>query len=155
MSDFSGSLLAERGKRQPVNRYAQGDYVQARLGELTWDAHALALVAEVRRLADGRVFLGVRVNGPGGTYSGGQDNVILSWNNCDPERWVLPAGGDPASHEVTVVEDLCSALEALAVDEHDAAYDALAAGRLLLSSAAYQRARALRDAVPGDGEVQS
>lgn len=122
-------------------KYATGEYVQVRLSEASVPSGELALVAEMRRMADGRVFLGVSVrpefrDGP----------PVLSWSNLgDPSSLVLPV----AAHVATVVADLCAALEGYAgrlelmsPEDVEAADDlrALAAGRLLLSSAAFQRA---------------
>lgn len=84
------------------------------------------------------------------------EHTVLEWNNLDRSRWKFPSIDgdalpvDPSPHVVTVVEALCSALDkalthgaALGVKD-DSGEDALAAGRLLLSSAAFSRAAGVK-----------
>lgn len=88
MAGFVGAMFSERrqGAQPTRTKYAMGSYVQVRLSEADYlRPGSLTLVAEMRAMADGRVFLGVSVRpDPSGA-------PILEWSNIgDPSRWVLP-----------------------------------------------------------------
>lgn len=92
MTGYLGGLQWERNGRRAAGRQCAGEYVQVRLSEATWE-HGLSLVAEIRTMADGRTFLGVTIQGPGGEPHGHADDMILSWNNLDPATWLNAGKG--------------------------------------------------------------